>query len=190
MADDSQGRAIDLCEDDADDRDSGDHSLQVVVFRVQAEWLALSARSLDEIVSMRPIHSLPHRRGGVILGLANVRGGLLTCMALSKLLGVPDAGMQASATHGARGGVAASAQGGWRPPRLLVLRSQPLDVALYVDEVDGVHALNTNRLKAVPSTLAGAAAQHTVGWGLCGDRQVGLLDETALHSAIQRGFLS
>jgi len=170
---------------------SGDHSLVVVVFRVQAEWLALAARSLDEIVSMRPIHSLPHRRSGVILGLANVRGGLLTCMALSSLLGIPDAGTQASATQGgAKAGAAASVQVGGRLPRLLVLRSQPLDVALYVDEVDGVHALNANRLKAVPSTLAGAAARHTVGWGRCGDRQVGLLDETALNNAIQRGFLS
>ena len=173
--DDSRRADDDMCTNDHDSRDSRGAWQQVVVFRIEAEWLALPAVALDEVVSMRPIHGLPHRRGGAILGVVNVRGALLTCMALTQLLGVPPADGPIQSTA--------------RPPRLLVLRSQPLDVALHADEVDGVHAMDISQLKAVPSTLAGAAAQHTLGWGRCGERHVGLLDEAALHTAIQRGFL-
>src|SRR5688572_790331 len=46
----------------------------VVVFRVGLEWLALSTLVFKEIASVRTIHSVPHRRSGVVLGLANIRG--------------------------------------------------------------------------------------------------------------------
>lgn len=183
MAYDINRHEIDMCDADEDADEGRGNGLQVVVFRVEAEWLALPARALDEVVSMRPIHSLPHRRTSVILGVVNVRGGLLACMTLARLLRIPATDMPSPV------GLTAASGSTARPARLLVLRSQPLNVALYADEVDGVHTLNMRRLKAVPSTLAGAAAQHTVGWGRCGERHVGLLDETAVQAAIQRGFI-
>ena len=41
----------------------------VMVFRVGSEWFALPTLALDEIVELRPIHSLPHRRNSGLLGL-------------------------------------------------------------------------------------------------------------------------
>src|SRR6185369_9775817 len=46
----------------------------VVIFRVGAEWLALPARVFLAVSELRPIHSLPHRRNRIVLGLVNVRG--------------------------------------------------------------------------------------------------------------------
>ena len=54
----------------------------VVIFRIGAEWLALPTPVFKEVAELRAIHSLPHRRGGVVLGLANVRGELLVCVSL------------------------------------------------------------------------------------------------------------
>src|SRR5437870_1931260 len=51
-----------------------------VLFRIGAEWLALPAQTFQEIAERRPIHSLPHRRLGVVVGLVNVRGELLICV--------------------------------------------------------------------------------------------------------------
>src|SRR5690349_18164343 len=40
-----------------------------VVVRVGAEWLGIPSRVVTEIAAMRPIHALPHRRHGAVLGL-------------------------------------------------------------------------------------------------------------------------
>src|SRR5947209_2742729 len=43
----------------------------IVIFRLGGEWLALPTTAFMEIAGLRAIHSLPHRRNGVILGLTN-----------------------------------------------------------------------------------------------------------------------
>src|SRR4249919_88220 len=58
------------------------------LFRVGTEWLAIATSVLDEVADLRSIHSLPHRRSGVVLGLANVRGELIVCVSLAQLLGI------------------------------------------------------------------------------------------------------
>jgi chemotaxis-related protein WspD len=59
-----------------------------MVFRLGEEWLALPTRCFEEVIANRPIHSIPHRSGGVVLGLANYRGRLELCCSLQRLLGV------------------------------------------------------------------------------------------------------
>src|SRR6266700_2012467 len=49
----------------------------IVIFRVGSEWLALPAPCVTEVANLRPIHRLPHRPSGMLLGLASVRGELL-----------------------------------------------------------------------------------------------------------------
>ncbi len=53
----------------------------------------------QEVTNLRPIHSLPHRRSGVMLGLANVRGELLICVSLAMLLGVAPAAAKRDNLH-------------------------------------------------------------------------------------------
>jgi chemotaxis signal transduction protein len=59
-----------------------------LLFRLAAEWLALPTYAFQEVAERRPIHSLPHRRQGPVLGLVNIRGELLICVALARLLGL------------------------------------------------------------------------------------------------------
>ncbi len=67
---------------------AGADTQSVIVFRLRAEWYAIRAAVSQEIADLRPIHSLPHRRDGAVLGVANVGGGLLVCIALTVILGV------------------------------------------------------------------------------------------------------
>src|SRR2546422_1979826 len=41
-------------------------------------------RSIAEVAERRVIHSLPHRRTGIVLGVVNVRGELLVCVSLGR----------------------------------------------------------------------------------------------------------
>src|SRR5687768_8969632 len=60
----------------------------IVIFRIGAEWLALPTSVVVEVADVLPVHSLPHRQNGAVLGLANVRGQLLICVSLGQVVGV------------------------------------------------------------------------------------------------------
>jgi chemotaxis-related protein WspD len=150
-------------------------SHSVMVFRVGAEWLAVPMHLCVEVANSRAIHSLPHRRGRAILGLANVRGVLLVCVSLGAVLHV-------------------TADGATRQPeqksasqRLLVLRWPDGTAAVPVDEVHGPHRFRERDVKDVPATLAGAQSytKAVLSWG---ERSVGLLDEQLLGYTVTRSL--
>src|SRR5258705_25349 len=72
--------------------------ISTVLFRTESEWFALPTHAFQEVAEQRQIHSLPHRRQGVVVGLANIRGELVICASLNRLLGLekssPDDGQQ------------------------------------------------------------------------------------------------
>ena len=91
-----------------------------------------------EVANLLPIHSLPHRQNGVVLGLANVRGELLVCVSLGQVVGVEPS---AAASRERR---SAAYQ------RLLVIRRDGVRVVCPVDEVHGIHRFHPRELKDVP----------------------------------------
>jgi chemotaxis-related protein WspD len=127
---------------------------------------------------LRPIHSLPHRRDGVVLGVTNVRGGLLVCISLAVILGSTARPEAAGAPSGRRAAV----------PRLLVARATAGAVVFPVDEVQGMERFRTQDLKDVPATLAQAQAAYTRALVPLGDRMVGLLDEQLLFYTVERAL--
>src|SRR5438067_7911072 len=62
--------------------------ISAIVFRLESEWLALATQAFQEVAERRRVHSLPHRRLGLVMGLVNIRGELLICVSLSRLLGL------------------------------------------------------------------------------------------------------
>lgn len=139
-----------------------------VIFRVGAEWFAVSTLLVDEIVGVRAIHSLPHRRNPALLGLANVRGELVTCVSIARLL---------------FGEAAPLPQG-----RLIVLRHASGRLAFPVDEVQHTHRYRPDALMPVPRTIAKSATAFTRGLLAWSDRTVGCLDERLLLDALNRSL--
>lgn len=139
-----------------------------IMFRLGAEWFALSTLILDEVTGLRNIHSLPHRRGPVVLGLVNVRGELVVCVSLASLL---------------RGEAEAAPQG-----RLVVVRHENGRLAFPVDEVQHTHRYHPHELKPVPATIARSASGFTRGLLSWRDRMVGCLDEQLVLQALNRSF--
>ena len=146
----------------------------LLVFRVRREWLGLPTRTLDEVAGLRRILGLPHRRDPAMLGVANVRGTLTVCVSLARLLG-----LDAEAADGRERPAAA---------RMLILGGAGRAVVLPVDEVEGTHAVDLDRLEALPATVEGASRKYSRGVARCGGRAVGVLDETLLMQALERSL--
>jgi chemotaxis-related protein WspD len=148
----------------------------VVIFRIASEWLALPTPAVMEVANVLPIHSLPHRQNGSVLGLASVRGELLVCVSLAEFVGL------------------ASAPAGHRDPRgtgyqrLLVIRGEDIRVVCPVDEVHGVHRFSARALKDVPATVAKAPGTYSASLLAWRDHQVGVLDDQLLFYSLKRSL--
>jgi chemotaxis-related protein WspD len=155
----------------------GDHQTQTaLIFRIGAEWLALSPLNLEAIAEDRPIHSLPHLRSKTLLGLANIRGELLICVTLDGLLGLEKV---------------EPAKSGYKRTnyrRLVVANREGSRFVFPVDEVHGIHRFNPNELKKVPSTLAKAQAVYVRGILLYHNKSVGCLDDQLLFYMLDRSL--
>ncbi|GAB3356851.1 chemotaxis protein CheW [Lysobacter tyrosinilyticus] len=148
-------------------------SASTFIFRLGAEWLGLATSLIDEVVERRPLHSLPHRREGVVRGLVNVTGQLTICIALEPLF-------QLEAAKPVRG------HAGPLGRRLVVIASQGQRLAFEVDEVHGSHRYDPKAVKQVPSTVAHSISTFTTGVLAWGDHRVGLLDGELVVHAINR----
>ena len=144
-----------------------------VIFRIGVEWLALPTPVIREIANTRRIHSLPHRRSGMVLGVANVHGELLVCVSLGRVLGLTDSTDSKRQTS--------------RSVRLLVIRRDDMRAVCPVDEVSGIHHIDPGELKDPPSTVARATAysRKVLTWQ---QRSVGLLDDQLLFYTLKRSF--
>lgn len=145
-----------------------------LLFRISNEWLALPTRAFEEVAERRSIHSLPHRRQGMVLGLANIRGELVVCVSLGRMLGI-----EKSATL--------------RAPRttydrLLVANWDGQRVAFPVDEVHGIWRFEPHQLKPTPATVS--LSNQTCSRGILHwqGRAVGYLDGEVLFSTLNRSL--
>lgn len=144
------------------------------LFRIGAEWLCLPASAVSEITSMRTIHKLPHR-APVVLGVVNVRGELLICLSLGRMLGVepaPAPPEDAAVVY----------------PRLVVLASDQGRLVFPVDEMHGIERFGPGALQEVPASIGKAAATYTSAMLPWGERSVGCLDAGLVLYGFHRGL--
>lgn len=146
-------------------------TVSATVFRLGAECFAVATRLCVEVASARPIHSLPHRRSSALLGVANIRGELVICLSLGKLLGLPGA----VASPGAGDGL-----------RLLVMGWPEGSIAFPVDEVLGVKRYGTSEFSSPPATVAHAQNRYTQSILRWNQRSVGFLDDELLRRTVSR----
>jgi chemotaxis signal transduction protein len=157
----------------ADDAQSVER-FNVLVFRLEGEWLAMPTRVLDEVGELRQVHAVPHRRRGALLGLVNVRGVLTPCVSLARLLSLP-ADTQDRTAQAERG-------------RMLIVKDGARQIAMPVDAVDGIHAVYRHAVLAAPATLSVAAQSVSTGVIECGQHRAGLLDPERLQHALAGGI--
>ena len=146
------------------------HTGSAVVFRVGVEWFGIPTHLCSRVLPERPIHSLPHRRGGAVLGLANREGTLVLCISLTAILGLapPDASARPAGGAG----------------RLLVIASPDGRLGMPIEEAHGVSRFREGDLRAVPETVAKSRNAYTRAVLPLADRAVALLDAERLLRSI------
>lgn len=148
--------------------------ISAVVFRLGDEWLALPTRVFLEIVECRAIHSLPDRRNSVVLGVVNLRGELLVCVSLEKLIGLKPTPKQGEAEPSNK--------------RLMVTEWQKSILVFPVDGIHGIQRYHPEELKPVPATMLRGAPALMRGLLTWGNRQVGCLDDDVAFSTLNRSL--
>jgi len=148
-----------------------------VIFCLGSEWFALSTKVFKEVAELKTIHSLPHRRNGLVLGIVNIRGELLVCISLIRALG-----LEKERENGSQDKKRMAQH------RLLVISDEGRRLVFPVDEIGGIHHFNPKEVGQVPATLAGAVAVHTTGVLSWQNRSVGCLDEQLLFYTLNKGL--
>lgn len=153
--------------------------VSVIVFRLGDEWFGLPTSILMEIVSVRPVHSVPHRQNGVLLGLTNIRGELLPCFSLQQVLGLaftePVVTGRTAKDHAAAG-------------RLLVMQREGSRAVCPVSAVHGIVHFLPHDMAAPPTTVAKAAVAYTRSALHWQDKLVGLLNDELLFTTVNRSL--
>jgi chemotaxis-related protein WspD len=150
--------------------DKGD-AVSVLIFRVGGEYLALPTIVLQEVADNHTLHSVPHR-GGIVAGIATIRGEILLCASLPKLLGLEEVSSEKDSSG----------------QRLMVVEREKSRMAFPVDEVHGVVRYWRDELSPVPATLRQAAATYTIGLFSWRERRVGCLDDQLLFHTLDKSF--
>lgn len=164
----------------------------VMIFRIGSEWLALPTQAFQEVAERRAVHSLPHRRRGVVLGLVNVRGELLICASLGRLLGLTEQG--AGKVRSAKCQVSGSLTPDTAhlapllADRLLVANWDGNRIAFPVDEVHGIQRVHQDELREPPGTVAKSTHTYSRGVFAWRDRTIGFLDADVLFAALNRSL--
>lgn len=143
-----------------------------LLFSIRSESFGINTTDVQEISEPRSIHSLPHRRHGIVLGIVNIRGELLTCISLGHLLGIPGTPAHASLRLGGR--------------RLVVVHTSGGRIAFPVDQIYGVHRFHTSQINLPPATVARATNPCTIGTLKWRDVTVALFNIEALVGAVSR----
>ena len=108
----------------------------------------------------------------MLLGLANIRGELLVCVALAGVLGLEKVGPEKSSSKRAI----------YR--RMVVAGREGSRFVFPVEEVHGIHLFNPNELKGLPSTVAKAQTTYIRGILLWQNKSVGCLDDQLLFEML------
>ena len=158
-------------------------ALSVLVFRLADEWLALPATVLVEVTKERRCHRVPHRTGGVLEGVVNIRGQLQVCVSAQRLLGI-----EAAAPNPALSSSDSMRIDAPELRRLLVIERQGrlgADRWVFpVDQVAGVVRVGRATLRAVPSTISQSGARFCLALFDWQGVIVGILDETRFLDAL------
>ncbi|MFM9097124.1 MAG: chemotaxis protein CheW [Phycisphaerales bacterium] len=140
----------------------------LLVVRAGGELLAVRSVDTALVAPPGPVHRVPHRRGPVVRGSANLDGEILLGMALEAALGLP-------------------APAGARPRASLVVVGGTRDRwAFEVDEVVGVVDVPASAMRAPPVTVAVARNGCIATLARLEHGEASVLDAGAL-AAIFRG---
>lgn len=118
-------------------------SLELLEFRLAQECYALETRHVREVYPLRDLTPLPCTPP-FVLGIVNVRGRITPVIDIKKFFDLPDKGL--TDLH-----------------RIILVRSNDLELGLLADVIVGVRTIPMDSLQASLPTLTGIRADYLKG---------------------------
>jgi len=148
-------------------------SQSTFIFRAGEEWLGIRSALVQEVIDMRPIHTIPHKSTRVFRGLVNIRGKLELCVSIGGVLRIEPSRKKYSFSS---------------PERLIVATKAGQSVVFPVSQVHGPHQYEPDDISPLPVTVSGSKAVYTEGILHLPDKDVGILDDHLLFRNLARNL--
>lgn len=149
----------------------------LLIFRIKSEWLALPSHCIREITQTSFIHSLPHTKSDVLLGITNVQGNLLITISMQNLLGIPDTEQVSPDHHGYT--------------RNIVFGNKKEIFVFPVEEIYGLIHLKPGKIESTPISISKSPKNFFSGIFTLPDNalSIGLLDEKLIINSLNENYL-
>ena len=151
-------------------------TISVVIFRLEREWLALSTQLFEEIIDVGQVqnllHTIPHRKNPVLMGVINVHGEIWLCVSLKDLLKLESVCQQEDRNALYK--------------RMMVIQGEGEQWVFPVDEIQGIYRVHPKIFQNVPVTVAKAKTTFTKEIFEWKQHQVALLDEERILYSLAR----
>jgi purine-binding chemotaxis protein CheW len=117
--------------------------LEIVEFRLASETYGIEAMFVREIHPLRDLTPLP----GVpafVLGIANVRGQILSVIDLKKFFNLPDKGLG-------------------ELDKMIIIRNSRMEFGILADSIIGTRSIPLDTIQPPPATVTGIGADYVRG---------------------------
>jgi purine-binding chemotaxis protein CheW len=140
----------------AETEEAQEERLECVTFCLGGETYAFESIYATEVIRIPKLVRLPKVQD-IIIGVFNLRGGIMAAIDIRPLLGVPQAPVTAAG-------------------RIIVLKSEKFSTGLIVEGVKGVESLSVDNFEPAVKSLAGVQREFIRGQISCDGSLVILLD--------------
>ncbi|MFO7984671.1 MAG: chemotaxis protein CheW [Desulfatiglandaceae bacterium] len=151
-------------------------TVSLIIFRIEREWLALPAQLFAEIIEIQTLHTIPHRKSEVLMGVINVHGEIQLCVSLKCLIGLAENAEneknQVSPNKGRE--------------RLMVVAKDGDQWVFPVDEIHGIRHVPPDIFQDVPVTVSKSKSSFSRKIFEWEDKHVALLDDELLFYSLKR----
>jgi chemotaxis-related protein WspD len=147
----------------------------LLLFRLGDETLALPAKLLRRATPWARPTPIPHRTTPVMRGVCNIRGELVLCADLHRLLGLPD-------RRAARPAEAGDTR------RMVVIGPQDAPWVFEVDALVGIERTPTAQLRPPPVTVEHALPAYTTAIAEIRGQRATVLDGERVLAGFQAGL--
>jgi purine-binding chemotaxis protein CheW len=138
-----RARARLLAQEEKEDKELFESPLQVVEFLLASEHYGIDLAYIREIHALSELTPLPGTPA-FVMGLANVRGQILSVIDIKKFFGLPEKGLTDL-------------------NKVIVVRTQQMELGILADVVLGVRAIGLSELQTSLPTLTGIRAEYLRG---------------------------
>jgi purine-binding chemotaxis protein CheW len=132
-----------LAQEEKGDKELFESPLEVVEFLLASEHYGIDLAHIREIHALSELTPLPGTPA-FVMGLANVRGQILSVIDIKKFFGLPEKGLTDL-------------------NKVIVVRTQQMELGILADVVLGVRAIGLSELQTSLPTLTGIRAEYLRG---------------------------